>query len=502
MTKEMRGEQAIAQSRPVLRTKNGRVALAKASNVLPTPSRTRWAAAVACLEFMVVAAATYLASFVYFLFVLGDRPPTIQYLTASILIASLHVLICLLDDQYNLLSEKWTRRGISRGAGAAALAFVFFLAITFMYKVADNYSRGTFLSQLAFVITALVITRTILAQRLERATAVGLFQGHALVVISLTEGVRIDDLAAKLCTPPDKILRWYRIRLDPQKSVGSRPDQSAADQLATIQNSCRKLRPDIAVVVFDMANLERAIQVVDALYELPVNIHLLPLGLQSFMQRSRIGWSGLLPTLEITSRPSSLVDRFLKRTLDLGVASVALALLSPVLLLAAIAIKLDSRGPILFRQTRHGFNNEPIEVLKFRTMVTADCGRAFRQTTKNDPRVTRVGRALRRTNIDELPQLFNVIRGEMSVVGPRPHAVAHNDQFAKQIKLMPRRHNVKPGITGWAQIHGLRGETDTYDKMLKRIEYDLYYIDNWSFFLDIKILLLTLLSKRAYSNAY
>jgi exopolysaccharide biosynthesis polyprenyl glycosylphosphotransferase len=177
--------------------------------------------------------------------------------------------------------------------------------------------------------------------------------------------------------------------------------------------------------------------------------------------------------------------------------------LSPLLLVTAILIKLDSRGPVLFRQTRHGFNNEPIRVLKFRSMSTSDdMPGEFRQAVRNDPRVTRVGRIIRRTNVDELPQLINVLRGEMSMVGPRPHAVAHNQMFADQIRRMSRRHNVKPGITGWAQVNGLRGETETVEKMRKRVEYDLYYIDNWSVLFDLKILIMTLISRHSYSNAY
>jgi exopolysaccharide biosynthesis polyprenyl glycosylphosphotransferase len=189
--------------------------------------------------------------------------------------------------------------------------------------------------------------------------------------------------------------------------------------------------------------------------------------------------------------------------MDILVALAAGLLISPVLALIALLIKIESKGPVLFRQTRHGFNNEPIEVLKFRTMATCDdSGCHFRQAVRDDPRVTRIGRFLRRTNIDELPQLINVLKGDMSIVGPRPHAVSHNEMYEGKIRGMWRRHNVKPGITGWAQVNGLRGETDTIEKMRKRVEYDLYYVANWSFLFDLKIMIMTLLSKRAYENAY
>jgi lipopolysaccharide/colanic/teichoic acid biosynthesis glycosyltransferase len=167
----------------------------------------------------------------------------------------------------------------------------------------------------------------------------------------------------------------------------------------------------------------------------------------------------------------------------------------------AIAIKLDSPGPVLFRQTRHGYNNETIKVFKFRSMTKADDGE-FVQAARNDSRVTRVGAILRRTNIDELPQLINVLRGEMSIVGPRPHATVHNKMFEGKISVFSRRHVVKPGITGWAQVNGLRGATETFEKMQRRVEHDLYYIDNWSFWLDLRIIVMTLFSKTAYTNAY
>lgn len=176
-------------------------------------------------------------------------------------------------------------------------------------------------------------------------------------------------------------------------------------------------------------------------------------------------------------------------------------MLSPLLLTVAIAIKLDSRGPVLFRQRRHGYNNETIEVFKFRSMMQSDdCGN-FVQAARNDSRVTRIGAYLRRTNIDELPQLINVLRGEMSIVGPRPHATAHNSMFEDKIFVFSRRHVVKPGITGWAQVNGYRGPTDTLEKMKRCVEYDLYYIDNWSFWLDVRIVIMTLF-RMAYANAY
>jgi exopolysaccharide biosynthesis polyprenyl glycosylphosphotransferase len=183
------------------------------------------------------------------------------------------------------------------------------------------------------------------------------------------------------------------------------------------------------------------------------------------------------------------------------VAGAALVALAPVLASIALLIRLDSRGPVFFRQRRYGFNQQMFRIIKFRTMTTLDDGDIVRQACRNDRRITPIGRWLRRWNIDELPQLINVLRGDMSLVGPRPHALSHDREFEQRIALYARRHNVKPGMTGWAQVNGLRGEIDTEEKLRRRIECDLYYIDNWSLLFDLKILLYTVFSRSAYRNA-
>jgi putative colanic acid biosynthesis UDP-glucose lipid carrier transferase len=210
-----------------------------------------------------------------------------------------------------------------------------------------------------------------------------------------------------------------------------------------------------------------------------------------------------VPLLTIHDTPILGFARLLKRAFDLILGGIAVTLLSPIMLAVAIAVKLDSPGPILFRQARYGERGRKISVYKFRSMyVNNDKGGPLRQASQHDPRVTRVGRFLRRSSLDELPQLFNVLGGSMSLVGPRPHAVAHNEEYRHQISGYMLRHSIKPGITGWAQINGLRGETDTLDKMQRRIEYDRYYIKNWSLRLDLKILFKTVWTVIRASNAY
>ena len=210
-----------------------------------------------------------------------------------------------------------------------------------------------------------------------------------------------------------------------------------------------------------------------------------------------------LPVIDLSASPMVGINRLIKEFEDRVLALLILVIVSPLLALIALGVKISSPGPVLFKQMRLGWDGKPIKVYKFRTMVMhhEDSG-AVTQACRNDCRITKLGAFLRRTSLDELPQFWNVLQGRMSIVGPRPHAMPHNEQYKDQVDDYMRRHKVKPGITGWAQIHGWRGETDTLEKMQRRIEYDLYYIENWSLWLDIKIIFLTLVSGFVHRNAY
>jgi putative colanic acid biosynthesis UDP-glucose lipid carrier transferase len=209
-----------------------------------------------------------------------------------------------------------------------------------------------------------------------------------------------------------------------------------------------------------------------------------------------------MPAFSICDSPLQGMSGFWKRVFDVVFASIALAFASPVLLAVALAIKYSSQGPILFKQRRYGLNGEEILVYKFRSMTVCEDGPVVAQATEKDSRVTPLGAFLRRTSLDELPQIFNVLEGKMSFVGPRPHAVAHNEEYRKLINGYMIRHKVRPGITGWAQVNGLRGETSTVDKMHLRVQYDLDYLKNWSLWLDLKILMSTALTVVNDRNAY
>jgi Undecaprenyl-phosphate glucose phosphotransferase len=243
------------------------------------------------------------------------------------------------------------------------------------------------------------------------------------------------------------------------------------------------------------------------LWVLPVDIRLAAhTNKLQFRPRSYSFLSGV-PVIDVADRPIADWDVVMKWLFDKTVGGIALLLLSPLMLLTALAVKLDSRGPVLFKQKRYGFNNDLIEVYKFRSMyVDQSDATAARLVTKGDPRVTRVGRFIRKTSLDELPQLFNVVfKGNLSLVGPRPHAVnakAETRRYDEAVDGYFARHRVKPGITGWAQINGWRGETDTQEKIQKRVEHDLYYIENWSVLLDLYIFLRTPFALLKTENAY
>ena len=209
-----------------------------------------------------------------------------------------------------------------------------------------------------------------------------------------------------------------------------------------------------------------------------------------------------MPLVSVFDTPFLGVDGWLKRIEDLLIALIALTLTAPLMLAIALGVKLSSPGPVLFRQRRYGLSGKVVEVWKFRSMGVQEDGEEIPQARRADPCVTRFGAFLRRTSLDELPQFFNVLQGHMSVVGPRPHAVAHNEQYRKLVPGTMLRHKVKPGITGWAQVNGWRGETDTVEKMQKRVEHDMHYIRNWSLALDVKIVALTLVRGFAGPGEY
>jgi Undecaprenyl-phosphate glucose phosphotransferase len=269
----------------------------------------------------------------------------------------------------------------------------------------------------------------------------------------------------------------------------------------------RRTRVDLVLFSLPISAEGRILEMLKKLWVLPVDIRLSAHNNQLRFRPRSYSYIGKVPVLDVFDRPIADWDVVMKSMFDRVIGTLALLALSPVMLLTALAIKLDSRGPVLFRQKRYGFNNELIEVYKFRSMyVEQSDATAAKLVTKGDPRVTRVGRFIRKTSLDELPQLFNVVfKGNLSLVGPRPHAVhakAVDRLYDEAVDGYFARHRVKPGITGWAQINGWRGETDSQEKIQARVEHDLYYIENWSVLFDLYILAMTPVSLLKTENAY
>ncbi len=261
-------------------------------------------------------------------------------------------------------------------------------------------------------------------------------------------------------------------------------------------------RVDLIYITLPMASQPRIVKLLDELHDTTASIYFTPDIFLFHLIQARMDAIGGIPVVAVCETPFYGINGMIKRASDILLATAILALISPLMIAIAIGVKRSSPGPILFKQRRYGLDGREIVVYKFRTMKVLEDGDVIRQATRDDERVTRFGAYLRRTSLDELPQFINVLQGRMSVVGPRPHAVAHNEMYRKLIKGYMIRHKVRPGITGWAQVNGLRGETETLEKMKQRIEYDLEYLRNWSLLLDLQIVVRTVFVVLRKQNAY
>jgi Undecaprenyl-phosphate glucose phosphotransferase len=456
----------------------------------------------AATEFLLVTVAAYSAAVLYYQLVLLDSPDPAQYIPESLLISMLQLLVSIGLRQYSRIQTQPRNVFLWNGASGVFLVFSFFLSTIFLLKISADYSRATVIVQAVSVLLTVLCTRAIWFSLLQPAIASGLIDARRVILIG--DPSHCLHFSARATATGIRTIRSFdfpTFRAD--SSVPSRPGavQVLPDARQLVAN-CRPLRADDIVILTSEPHVPAALTLASALSELPVDVHVVPVGAVDLMAVSRITQFGNMVTMRIFQCPLTPFNRAIKRAFDIAAAIAGLIMVSPLFVIVAIAIKLDSPGPVFFRQTRHGYNNEPIRVLKFRSMSVMEEGDNFRPVTRHDPRVTRLGRFLRHTNIDELPQLFNVLVGDMSIVGPRPHATAQNEVFAELISSFSRRHNVKPGITGWAQVNGYRGDTDTLEKMQRRLEHDLHYIDNWSLILDLKIIVITLFSRKVYWNAY
>jgi undecaprenyl-phosphate galactose phosphotransferase/putative colanic acid biosynthesis UDP-glucose lipid carrier transferase len=379
------------------------------------------------------------------------------------------------------------------------LAVLVLAVVLFLFKSGGDASRGAIVCFFAIGGAGLVPARWLGKRGLRTALVAGIIRGRRAVVIGthaeLSQFAR-SDLLTRFGL--DEVERVILPRIEAQREATG-PSSPHDDAL---MKRIREAAAEEIVLALSWSNPEDIEAVLDRLRVIPLAVRLLPDLAVSTVLRRQTSMSQRLYMVEVQPTPLSTFDRLAKRALDVTVAATSLILLSPVLLIVAIAVKLESNGPVIFRQRRHGFNGKPFVIYKLRSMSVQEDGAAVVQATKQDPRVTRIGRLLRQTSVDELPQLINVLQGHMSIVGPRPHALAHDYEYGSMIANYAFRHHVKPGITGWAQVQGYRGGTPQLELMKQRIALDLWYIDNWSLMLDLYIMFRTAIELMHPRNAY
>lgn len=367
------------------------------------------------------------------------------------------------------------------------------------------FSPETGILWLASASALMVVFRFALAPGLAHLTAAGRLVRRTVIIGG---GKEAEELIAALDREKLKelsILGVFDDRFD-ERSADSVVGYPKLGNFSQLPAFCRNASVDLMIVTVPMTAEQRLMQILKQLFTLPVDIRISALSSKLRLASATYTHIGRVPMLALMDRPLTDWDRVTKNVEDRVVGTLLFLLAAPVMALVALAIRLDSKGPVLFKQRRFGFNNELIEVYKFRSMYAdrTDAA-ASKLVTRDDPRVTRVGRFIRRTSLDELPQLINVIKGEMSLVGPRPHATeakAQSDLYQTVVDGYCARHRVKPGLTGWAQVNGWRGETDTHEKIQRRVEADLHYIDNWSLLFDLYIIAATPFALLTGKNAY
>lgn len=444
--------------------------------------------ACAIAEALSVIAAAVAAKFLYIDLFLGQDQSIMPYVLPAPLLA---VMLYLLLKQANLYDSRALVEpvvGYGKLWGALTVSMLILLGIFYILKIAEAYSRGWFLTWFVLSAVALVIVRVAAMRRMRHMVAEGrlcrrvaIFGTHEFIAAMRAQIETFDPsivVAGQYLAKPAAVTSG-----DPPISGGLSELRSAIEKGAfdsvfiglPAQDTAR-----IQAAVNSLAAYSTELLLCTELDPYPVVVH----GSRNF---------GSLRTNVVNIVPLSESHGLLKVMLDYAVAIVGLVALAPLLCIVALAIKIDSPGPVFFRQRRYGQNNRIFRIFKFRTMKVAEDGQHIKQAERNDPRVTRVGRFLRRTSIDELPQLFNVLTGDMSIVGPRPHALAHDQLFEQKLDLFSRRRRVRPGLTGWAQVHGFRGETKRTEDIRSRMQHDLYYIDNWSIWLDIEIITRTVI---------
>jgi putative colanic acid biosysnthesis UDP-glucose lipid carrier transferase len=440
--------------------------------------------------------ASVVSGFLYPLYSTGTLGDIGKSVGSAILVSALFISVMKIRGMYSP-TELLNLRNQIRGVCLAWISVFLLLAGTvFALKIGSELSRGTSLLFAAFGLVALIVHRSVTKDLLMKGLAGRKFSGRNIVLI--TDQLQLGEASlTQTLTGLGYCVEGHFI-LPPPGADPVHRERVTARVIEHIRGS------DVEEIIVG-ADLNRWSELRALVAELrvaPFPVSFVPVGAASEIFRRQSRELGSAVCVELHRGPLTSVERAAKRCTDVLFAGIALIAMLPLLAVVAFAIKLDSPGPVLFRQKRCGFNGRSFTIYKFRTMLVMEDGPSVVQARAIDCRVTRIGKWLRRTSIDELPQLLNVLDGSMSLVGPRPHAVAHDNQFDKVVWNYAFRQRVKPGLTGWAQIHGYRGATPTAALIERRVEYDLWYIDNWSLRLDLAILLQTPMEVLRGRNAY
>jgi len=429
-----------------------------------------------------------------------------EYYLLSFGMALLNAIAFHILQSYTIAALRRPVSQLFRMSSAWTILFAALIALVFFGRLENVISRIWLLAWYVMGFSGIAAARFGLAAAVERLAASGQFQKRVVVVGG---GELARDLIRDLSKADPAEVKLIGV-FDDRNDDRSPLTLEGFDKLGNVDDLvefARTTRVDLAVFSLPISAEQRILQMLRKLWVLPIDVRLAAHANRIRFRPRSYSYVGATPMLDVFDKPLGDRDVLVKMALDKIIGVSALVLLSPVLLLTALAVRLESRGPVLFKQKRYGFNNELVEVYKFRSMYVEQLDpTAAKLVTRGDPRVTRVGRFIRRTSIDELPQLFNVVfKGNLSLVGPRPHAVhakAADRKYDDVVDGYFARHRVKPGITGWAQVNGWRGETDTPEKIQGRVDHDLYYIENWSVWLDLYILAMTPLSLAKGKNAY
>jgi Undecaprenyl-phosphate glucose phosphotransferase len=497
MLNMLRTEEQASVARPIAEQATGRPRHAIAQLSLPIRFVEP---AVVAVDFVLIVSLSIFTGLGYHLIFLNVSPDIAPYLAIGVLAFSNFAAILWGKGAYRFPNLTDFKRQMYDVPTIWTVVFLILLGVAFSLKIGEVLSRGATFGFFILGLSSLLIWRGILAHLLARALENGAFAERRIIVIGEQSHLLSSQALPELQRCGYRPMNIFVINQD---NLTAADLQSALAE--TVERTIKAVRNDTIQDVFLMIPWARSRWIewiLDSLSVLPIPVHLLPDDDIAWYLHQPVRRVGSIWATELKRPPLTRFEQILKRTMDIIGASSALVVLSPLMIMTAISIKLDSRGPILFKQKRIGFNGRAFRICKFRTMTVLEDGPTIQQATRDDPRVTRVGRLLRRGSIDELPQLFNVLIGNMSLVGPRPHAAAHDTEYEQRIAAYAFRYHVKPGITGWAQVNGYRGETRTDEMMAKRVECDLWYISNWRMWLDIKIILKTIYVEFWQSRGY